>query len=772
MTDDNGWMQGQELMVLAALGIQWKPGRRTHINCPFPDHEDKNPSWRWGTQDALWHCTCAHGDIFHAIMRMRGCDFPAAKRWAQQILAAPQSLPQHKPIVNHKPEKPKYPHIPIPNPPENADLEARDKIENHASLPDGWHSLGTPKEWWPYFDADRNIYEIRARYEGPKIREIYGKKKVVLPWYPTTGGKWVNRAAPAPRPLYNLLDLLARPDAPVLAVEGEPPADAAIRQFPEYAVTTTSGGSDCAHQSDFLPLKGRRVILWRDNDHPALDEQGNLKRNRAGVPIVPAGIHYQNEFLKHAAAAGAASLSAVAVPADWPDGWDLADEPPSDSIDLGEMIEDAIPWQPPQAEQAAPSSTAPLPDLPPPPREKEAPAKQSEGESFTLPIPTPFKWVDPATIPPRGFIYGTHFVKKYVSCTIAPTKTGKSSLIIAEAISIATGKPLLDLTPRETGPVWMWNGEDPRDDLQARVSACMLAHAIAPEEVEGRLYLDSGRDQPLVLTHQTRNGTLIAEPVEKHLVQYLCDLKIIAAIIDPFISSHRIPENDNTLMDMVAKTWARIADKANCAIDLVHHTRKNNGGEVNAEDARGASALLSSVRASRVLNRMTKEQAGEFGIQEGTHRRYFWVGGADSSLAAPTEESRWHQLVTVNLGNGDHEGIGAVKRWRPASLMDKVSSDDVRLVQQEIENGGPWRENSQCSNWAGHAVALALDIDLPPPEMEGGAAKKAKRKTSKEHTQISKMLRAWLKSGALRIVERTDDTSRRLKKFVEVGVRV
>ena len=33
-------------------------------------------------------------------------------------------------------------------------------------------------------------------------------------------------------------------------------------------------------------------------------------------------------------------------------------------------------------------------------------ASSAPQESFTFPIPTPFKWIDPRQIPPRGFVYG------------------------------------------------------------------------------------------------------------------------------------------------------------------------------------------------------------------------------------------------------------------------------------------------------------------------------------------------------------------------------
>jgi hypothetical protein len=46
---------------------------------------------------------------------------------------------------------------------------------------------------------------------------------------------------------------------------------------------------------------------------------------------------------------------------------------------------------------------------------------------------TPHVWRDPATIPPRAWLYGRHYIRKFVSCTVAPGSLGKSSLAVVEA---------------------------------------------------------------------------------------------------------------------------------------------------------------------------------------------------------------------------------------------------------------------------------------------------------------------------------------------------
>jgi hypothetical protein len=68
---------------------------------------------------------------------------------------------------------------------------------------------------------------------------------------------------PDGKPLYRLHELAARPDEPVLVVEGEWCADhlAGIG-----ILATTSGAADSVSKADWQPLAGRTVIIWPDHD--------------------------------------------------------------------------------------------------------------------------------------------------------------------------------------------------------------------------------------------------------------------------------------------------------------------------------------------------------------------------------------------------------------------------------------------------------------------------------------------------------------------------
>ena len=125
----------------------------------------------------------------------------------------------------------------------------------------------SPAGLWRYHDADGNLLFAVARWNYQ-----YGKKSILpLSWVRGADGKegFAFKHHPTPRPLYGLMDLQARPTAPVVVVEGEKCADAAKIVFPFSVVVTSSGGSNAAAHTDWTPLAGRsRVLIWADLDEP------------------------------------------------------------------------------------------------------------------------------------------------------------------------------------------------------------------------------------------------------------------------------------------------------------------------------------------------------------------------------------------------------------------------------------------------------------------------------------------------------------------------
>jgi hypothetical protein len=132
-------------------------------------------------------------------------------------------------------------------------------------LPNKHPSLGQPTARWTYGDAEGAALFHLWRFDPPGVGKEF---RPVTLGRDAKGLRWRWKAGPAPRPLYGLECLAARPDAPVIVCEGEKSADAARQIFPHCVVVTSTGGSQAALKADWMPLAGREVITWPDNDEP------------------------------------------------------------------------------------------------------------------------------------------------------------------------------------------------------------------------------------------------------------------------------------------------------------------------------------------------------------------------------------------------------------------------------------------------------------------------------------------------------------------------
>ena len=362
---------------------------------------------------------------------------------------------------------------------------------------------------------------------------------------------------------------------------------------------------------------------------------------------------------------------------------------------------------------------------------------------------SPFVWRDPALIPPRKWLYGSHLIRKFVSTTIAPGGVGKTALGLAEALAMVTGRDLLRNGHRgEPLRVWVYNLEDPLEELERRVAAICLHFGIGPGDIGGRLFLDSGRNQELIVARSLKDSVVVVQPVVEALVTAMCERTIDVLIVDPFVSCHTVKENDNGAIDKVAKTFAGIADRTDAAVELIHHARKTNGAEVTVEDGRGAVALLAASRSGRVLNVMTKDEGKTADV--GNHRSYFRADDGKPNLAPPADKASWFRFVSIALGNGDN--VGVVEPWQYPDAFDGVTVSSLRAAQEAVSNGR-WRENSQATDWVGIPIANALGLD-PTNEAHKG--------------KIKKLLKTWTANGMFVVVEGLDEKSRP-RPFVKVG---
>ena len=411
-----------------------------------------------------------------------------------------------------------------------------------------------------------------------------------------------------------------------------------------------------------------------------------------------------------------------------------ADFEPDDTIDVGS--------------QPVRTSQQPTPET----------AKTASGKSApALFRATPFVLRDPRTLPRREWLYGEYLARKYLTVTVAPGGVGKSSLTIAEAVCLAIGRPQLGVPmPKGALKVWLWNLEDPRDEIERRIAAVADAFDVRPDELSGQLFVDSGREQSLTLAAVGAHGVEIDEQTVDRLVGQLLENEIDVLVIDPFVSSHRVSENDNPMIDRVAKTLGVIADRANVAVSLVHHTRKPTlGVETTADSARGGSAIVDAARVVRVLNRMSKSEATKAGVTE--PRMYFSVN-SDKQNMAPPKAKIWYRIHGVELPNGDNVGVAMPWAWPEGfdESFDEGTDDTFETVRSAL-GARTFRHDPQAREWIGRAIGGVLGLDP---------------KVLSDKKQLERLLRGWRQSGRIRDFNGKihNGQEKRLSELVSVDV--
>ena len=223
----------------------------------------------------------------------------------------------------------------------------------------------------------------------------------------------------------------------------------------------------------------------------------------------------------------------------------------------------------------------------------------------------PFEEFDEAALTPRQWAYGRHYQLGVVTATVGPGGIGKSSITLVELVAMCTARPLLGEQPLERFRVWYHNAEDPRDEIYRRLAGVLRHFEIPQEELAGWMYITSGLEMPIQVG-RSHGGSFVADKTTvEQIMQTITERQINVASFDPLIAHHGGSENLAEIMDPVCRQFASIAFAGECAVEIVHHTKKPAYGqeELTVYDSRGSGGIINAVRSMRVLNPMSKSEA-------------------------------------------------------------------------------------------------------------------------------------------------------------------
>jgi putative DNA primase/helicase len=280
-------------------------------SCRVLSGDAGNTRFKWDDDDGPGGWFCSHcggkdrqgggGTGVDLLMRLTGWDFPTAARRVEQHLGLPGAAATVAPAPTApapRPRKPKRPHRIPDTPPPGTQPPA----------------LGSAVAQFPYGpDRQNPWYWIQRVPQQPKPDAPADAKPPKLFIHRTwLDGAWHHPSRrdgfasewPAPRPVFNLPDLLDHPDAPVLICEGEGKSISAADLFPDHICIAWTGGTAGIAHTDWSPLAGRTLILWPDADDP-----GRQCMAKLGQLLLPS----------------ASAITIVNPPAGLAAGWDLAD---------------------------------------------------------------------------------------------------------------------------------------------------------------------------------------------------------------------------------------------------------------------------------------------------------------------------------------------------------------------------------------------------------------------------------------------------------------
>jgi hypothetical protein len=300
-----------------------------------------------------------------------------------------------------------------------------------------------------------------------------------------------------------------------------------------------------------------------------------------------------------------------------------------------------------------------------------------------------------SNVPHRQWLYGIDLVRGEITVQGAPGGAGKTSLAIGMAVSIATGRPLLGETiwGADNLKALYINAEDSGTEMQRRVWAFCLKHGIPEQELD-RLYVagtDDVRVQALSFLRPTeKNSFVLDQSGFNRLEELVGSLRPDLVVIDPLVAlcgGGNI--NDNGAMSLVIRELKRLAIKFECAILIIHHTRK--GAEPgSAEAISGAAAIVNLARRAIMPVTMTETEATKLRVWPSKRHAYFKVVDAKSNLAPRSDDTPWYQLDNIILPNAEPptyklgDGVQAVERVQLPLLNNGVASAEEQIICHAI----------------------------------------------------------------------------------------
>jgi RecA-family ATPase len=299
-----------------------------------------------------------------------------------------------------------------------------------------------------------------------------------------------------------------------------------------------------------------------------------------------------------------------------------------------------------------------------------------------------------SSIPHRRWLYGMYLIRGEVTVMPAPGGTGKTASVVGMAVEIATaGGRLGEKVFGQNLTTIYFSGEESSNELRRRFWAFCLLHNIPEPEITRLLKAgtDDKRVQAMVfLQADDRGRTVLNAAGFLSLEAALQQLRPDLIVIDPLIAFCGDGSvNDNSAMAQVMKKLKALAISYDCAVLLVHHTRKG-GQSGDAEAALGAVSIVNLARCAVMPVPMTEEDAKNVGILPSERNPYIKLVNAKPNFTPRSNESPWYELRNVELPNPEPpiylygDRVQAVERVKLPFTSRAMAASDEQTVKRAL----------------------------------------------------------------------------------------
>jgi hypothetical protein len=328
--------------------------------------------------------------------------------------------------------------------------------------------------------------------------------------------------------------------------------------------------------------------------------------------------------------------------------------------------------------------------------------------------------------PPRGWLLGNVFCRRFMSSLFADGGVGKTAIRYAQALSLATARPLTGEHVFQRCRVLIVSLEDDDAELRRRILAGRIHHKISRTDIKGWLFLCAPGKAGGKLMTIDKDGKAIRGDLAAKIEDVVLRRKIDLVVLDPFVKAHSVEENHNSLVDEVAQVLTDIAAKHDVAIDVPHHVSKGPADPGNASRGRGASSMTNAGRLIYTASPMSQDEAKTFGIREEDRRLYVRVDSAKVNITKALGTAKWFRLVGVPLGNAtdlypNGDEVQTVEPWQPPDTWADLSVELLNAILTKIDEGLPDGSRYSDAPRAEERAAWKLVVEIAPGKTEGQA---------------------------------------------------